>query len=481
MTRPSWHRSGGFAYPDGRMDLSNTQYAALALRAAARSGLEVSDNFWELLADRVIELQESFADDLDPAGFAYAAPHKVSASMTAAGVGVLAICKEQGVTDRRIEHSLSIGLAWLARGFTVTENRPRGLDYIYYYLYGLERVGALLGLERIGSHHWYAEGAAFLVEQQAADGRWFGQPQTAFALLFLTKATGPMTGARTLDERELAQGADADVRLRATGTSPVALWIDSFGPGARALEWEADSGRGPRVLRVEYRTRERGVNTILKTVAGDPSVPAGGQRFAVRHAFERAGTYSIHAVVHVLQPGFAVGDPAGELTLLSPPVRVRVPQAWNEELLGYADDSTRNLLAQAEVEVTASSSRGERSEPWRAVDDLQASCWRSLPEDAQPWLKLELARPVRANTLLLSHAFRPARGVARSSARFRRVALFVNGARKPIEVALMQDDWRKTVVPLKGTTRVKKLELRALDEQGAGGAGLAEVELQLRR
>ena len=47
----SWHKSGGFGYPDGRMELSNTQYPALALRAAAPATLKSTralSNFREL-------------------------------------------------------------------------------------------------------------------------------------------------------------------------------------------------------------------------------------------------------------------------------------------------------------------------------------------------------------------------------------------------------------------------------------------------
>jgi hypothetical protein len=480
----SWHKSGGFGYPDGRMDLSNTQYAALALRAAAQSGVDVSDSFWDLLADRVMELQESFADDLEPAGFAYKGPRSVSASMTAAGVCVLAICKEQGAEDRRLEHALGVGLAWLGRDFTVRENRPQGSRHLYYYLYGLERLAGILGLERIGEANWYAEGAEYLVGQQEPDGRWLAQHQTAFALLFLTRATAPLTGegARRPGDRRLAAASDADVRMRATGSSPLALWIESFGSVAGDLEWEGEAGQGPRVVRVEYRSRSRGADTVLQTVDGDSSAPSRDERYAARHVFERAGAYNVYVAVHVLQPGFEAGDPLSERVLMSPPVHVRIPQTWNEELLGYAEDPGRNLLATVDVAAEASSSLGELSEPRRAVDNLQASAWRSARGDAEPWLRLELEKPVRANTLLLSHAFNPAWQQSDAEGRIQRVALFVNGARNPLEIELVPDDWRKTTVVLERTTRVKKLELRVLGAAGgsAGGIGFGEVELQLR-
>ncbi len=88
---------------------------------------------------------------------------------------------------------------------------------------------------------------------------------------------------------------------------------------------------------------------------------------------------------------------------------------------------------------------------------------------------------MRADTLLLTHTYNPG---GRRTARIRRVALRVNDAGRPIELALVPDDWRKTVVSLGKMTRVRTLELQVLESSpgraGEEGVGLAEVELQLR-
>jgi hypothetical protein len=95
------------------------------------------------------------------------------------------------------------GLAWLAHHFAVDHHPPRkqGKDgpeepgYFYYYLYALERVGALTSRQYLGEHDWYREGAEELLRRQLADGSWPSGGwdddlvNTCFALLFLRRAT----------------------------------------------------------------------------------------------------------------------------------------------------------------------------------------------------------------------------------------------------------------------------------------------------
>ena len=70
----------------------------------------------------------------------------------------------------------------------------QGGDQSRYFLWTIERLGVLLGLEKIGGVDWYAKGADILVKSQQPDGSWpaehndKGLSQTAFAILFLRKA-----------------------------------------------------------------------------------------------------------------------------------------------------------------------------------------------------------------------------------------------------------------------------------------------------
>ena len=107
--------------------------------------------------------------------------------------------------ERQIDRAMLDGLAWLSSQFTVSTNPGVGDGgWHYYYLYGLERAGALTGWTHFGKHDWYREGAEYLLGAQTADGFWPEAPaqdlnatwqmrsvQTCFALLFLRRATLP--------------------------------------------------------------------------------------------------------------------------------------------------------------------------------------------------------------------------------------------------------------------------------------------------
>jgi hypothetical protein len=147
----------------------------------------------------------------------------ISGSMTAAGVACLAIAKEllvhAGRVDPRdpahrsrkiagdhtladVDRALLSGWAKLGEMFTVSRN-PNAPSWHYYWLYGVERAGALLGVANMGAHAWYREGATFLLDKQVVEagpdnGRWPGSDKgdhvaerTCFALLFLHRATRP--------------------------------------------------------------------------------------------------------------------------------------------------------------------------------------------------------------------------------------------------------------------------------------------------
>ncbi|MDP6541091.1 MAG: prenyltransferase, partial [Planctomycetota bacterium] len=170
-------------YPSGA-DLSNTQFAAMGLRAAARAGVEVPQEAWCALAARVLDYRRP------DGGFGYhawrdGAGREARGSMTTAGVGVLAICRERLTAAdarygapcyrplaERVEQAIAGGLEWMAQRFTVTENPGRGADRVAYYLYGLERMGALVPTRLVGEHDWYREGAQVLVRTQHEQGHW---------------------------------------------------------------------------------------------------------------------------------------------------------------------------------------------------------------------------------------------------------------------------------------------------------------------
>jgi hypothetical protein len=231
--------SGGWRYPGnpidsepGDTDLSNTQYAMLALDAAARCGIPVPAKTWSQAAEYVLKEQEAeglpapvlLEDETwlpgDPEekrfreagktqarGWTYLPgnPTLPSGSMTCAGVTCLALAKERlwalealpPDLRKRIDRGMIDGLAWLAEHFRVDDNPEPPAQWHYY------RTGAKLGLRWIGRHDWYAEGAAHLLANQEKDGGWkeaaaSGKPadstesaitQSCFAILFLKRST----------------------------------------------------------------------------------------------------------------------------------------------------------------------------------------------------------------------------------------------------------------------------------------------------
>lgn len=130
-------------------------------------------------------------------------------SMTAAGICTLIMLREELENDpnhikkwepiaKECQQMMNDGMAWLVTNWTLAGNPARGTYRYYYYLYTIERVGMLGGIDYIGAYDWYFEGAERqLLPQQQPDGKWDPQMEvdpsdiynTCYALLFLKRAT----------------------------------------------------------------------------------------------------------------------------------------------------------------------------------------------------------------------------------------------------------------------------------------------------
>lgn len=482
---------GDWGYPDGG-DLSNTQYAALGLWAASRTGAEVPVKAWDRLVTATLLYQTR------DGGFGYKPERDVgTGSMTAAGVGVLAICAERlelpekrrrtGKTSR-LDKALQSGIDWLAEHFSVAYNPGRGGAHLGYYLYGLERAGALVPTSTFGEHDWYAEGAAFLADNQAPGGHWgqslgAGHPQTCFALLFLRRATVPQTAEqRQLDGRRSVQ-TEGTVRITASGDNPLAMWLTGFDPELRpGFEWPGEAGRGPRVARVIWLLD----GLQVANLEGDGERPIGHERFAHQVELEEPGAHQVAAEVHVLRPptqdasGRAI--PAAIKVLRSPSLDVHVENACPPWMLENARDRRQNLVPFAGPVASASSSvRGHG--PQRAVDGHQGRAWLARGEDQRPTLSLTFDDPPTADVVLLGHA-RTTPVQQQRWARALEVEVTVNG-QEVHRVRMHSDVRRKARLELERPVKVRRLDLTITWRvPGAGGqraVGLAEVELQLGR
>ncbi len=202
---------------EGVGDNSNSQFALLALHEAAGAGVKVRDVVWT----RAQQYWLSCANGDGSWGYTVVkGMGGASGSMTCAGIASVWITTEHlgrpaaqpqgesvsccggGGSPKELER----GLDWLGKRFSVIQN-PGNQSWLYYYLYGLERVGRFTARRFIGDHDWYLEGATMLVNaQDPFTGSFKGsQPEgqtiaTSFALLFLAKGRRPVLVAKSRHE-----------------------------------------------------------------------------------------------------------------------------------------------------------------------------------------------------------------------------------------------------------------------------------------
>ncbi len=273
------HRNneGTFQYmkrPAG-WDLSNTQYGALGLRAAAALGVTVERVVWSKLAAEVGKQQDSYG------GFGYEDRHGDGqvgyASMTAAGIAVLAICQqalgEEPDPKKPLQQRINRGWQWfVAHADTLGSPKER---WSYYFHYGLERAAILTDVKTLANGvDWYAVGARMLVDAQDTGGGWRSQTDgypggqlsggrgaavpTSFAVLFLRRKFQKVVAPITPHVVTLAslgpKAKDADVDACAA---------ELLRRGKSAMD---DLVKG---LRGEHETQRRAACKALAGIAGD--------------------------------------------------------------------------------------------------------------------------------------------------------------------------------------------------------------------
>jgi len=473
--------SGLWSYPGQHEDLSNTLFVALALDHAADRGVQIHPDTWRALLEGTLSCrcEEARASGklggtVVARGFGYRPGDEACGSMTAAGVTILEICARRlgprlpGVRRRALEQARGAAVAWLSDSFTFERNPPER-SWHFFHIWGYERVGSLLRLERIGGHDWYREGAEFLLRNQKKAGNWYAdidprrydpggegmaEMRTAIALLFLTRATAGVTSQRSLEKVYTTGEREDGLRLRGAGDTPLALWIEGAPAGTRDVAYVAR----------------------LVGDGGAEAIPIGRSEsaedgFAIRREFPRCGKWEIRA---------AIGTPAGAVEL--GPLAVSIERVVEPRFLTYASDATRNAFAAAEgVEIEASSFVDEARGPARAFDRLQATYWECAATDGEPRIEIRLRRPVLGGRLLFSHPRN--RRFAADLARATRIEVTVNG-RHRFEGDLPIDAGTKGELDLPRNVPVQSVEVRI--RAVAGGAlgrdpvGFGEIELQRR-
>ncbi len=482
-------------YPGGStlpVDMSNTLYAALALRAASKSGLEIDPNVWTKLAGGVLRCQEKprpmpGRGKREMAGFGYYIAGDVFGSVTTGGISCLAIAEQEGASSlqaavkSKLGPAKALGMNWLEHHLEWAGNPGHGTSHHYFWVYGLERVGALMATEKIGEVDWYWDGASYLVRAQHDDGSWNPEGyvdhqylDTCLALLFLKRATARGSGETSKAGVFESDDPRASVQLRATGDTPLTLWVSGLSDEVN-MRFKPLEGADLDVAKVEYLARLEGdkdaLPALLGAVQGTPARRSELQRFALRHSFDRRGRWLVSAKVHLRAAGSSNVEvvESGELAVL-------IDGVVDPARLLYAADRGRNLFYGAKLKAESSSVEGGEG-GHLAVDGNCGSRWRCARNDTNPWLRVTLERPARADGLLISH------GLARLSnaaePRAQRVAVVVNKA-QTFAVDMPGEVHAKARLSFGELLNVREIEVRIVSCEGRAQGepvGICELEL----
>ena len=225
--------SWGYPNPDSdryRSDTSNTQFAVLGLRSAARLGIPVRDETWEGVARHFALCRDPEAprgkvrlgsesgfrggkgeterEARTAAGFRYRPSEPNShGAMTTAAIACLAVARDELRRSRTAkfppreaalyEEMITGAWAWIDARYAVDRHPGHEAnEWVHFWLWSLERAGVLSDVRTVGGRDWYFDGATELISRQESRGAWDegGAPattETCFALLFLRRATVP--------------------------------------------------------------------------------------------------------------------------------------------------------------------------------------------------------------------------------------------------------------------------------------------------
>ena len=233
--------SGMWTYSNhGHTDTSQTQYGVLCLWTLHNKGFPVPAASLDRAINWMLRTQSNNGgfcykpSDPGPGNFNLRGQQEVSLSMSAAALGSIYIAadmfgmgarnqknepKKDGkkkvsalkkvetkedkakkkaprlnplsINEAVMQRSMKLGDVWFAKNF-----KPNASQWMFYYLYGLERCMSFrelyLGIND-PEPDWYNQGVDALAKIQDGSGMWQkagrGETETAFAVLFLTRST----------------------------------------------------------------------------------------------------------------------------------------------------------------------------------------------------------------------------------------------------------------------------------------------------
>ena len=201
---------GSYTYAPSRggevltYDNASSFIAALGLWDAASCGAPVPAEHWK-------RIRRHWTDQQQPdGGWGYAVHRgalraRTYGSMTAAGLAALYACGDHLKSDAFVRctgtsefEPIVKAHEWLARRFAGEVNPGKGVEWKWFWLFCVQRVGMASGYKYFGEHDWYAAGAEALLDSTHPAGGWgYGDAEsriepTALALLFLAGGRHPV-------------------------------------------------------------------------------------------------------------------------------------------------------------------------------------------------------------------------------------------------------------------------------------------------
>lgn len=333
ITENDW-QWGGFGYGKTlRPDLSNTQFALLALDAA---GVVKTHPAWARAIKFVSRCQnrpesnDGYSTSTD-GGFIYQPGSSFigdtisHGSMTGAGIWSLAL-GGVSIEDPRIVSATT----WISTNYSIDGHAgmPDPTQSQYYYYLALSKALSMIRKTTVGEHRWYDELAAKLAELQKPDGYW--QNPNSYAWENIPELATAYS-ILSLQTRELPPGAH--LYMAVVLHSPADLHL--YDPQGRHVGKNYETGGiDLEIPGAEYAWTESQAITITPPIAGTyfaAMVPTGEGDYQLDvQGVQNLRTVSSHSFTGTLtgtaglQGSFlSVGAIEGALTILGTPPQPR--------------------------------------------------------------------------------------------------------------------------------------------------------------
>lgn len=347
----------GYANTLPHGDLSNHQFALLALEILTRYDRGPSQQEWLELSDFLLKLQ------LPNGSWGYFPGSSSTPTMQLAGLACLAACQRALMHHQakprdlqEIQQALDRGFAAAGRHWYLDMSRARAplKRWVHYAGATLERAASLTDRATVGAHDWYEEVCQMLIQSQHRRGSWSsgsGEPvlNTGLALATLARASAATGASTTTPWQPRWATTHGPVRIIASGTTPCTAFI----------RLALDQGSEYQLESCEW------------TLNGQPLGSGSGHRGTIRFPLSRNGTHNLAAVVVLRIPG--------------------TDDTWSEsskiaiEIQGLVDDYARHSSGFNQDTIDLDPSSAEATEASPSIGGPAATAWLFDASFATSW------------------------------------------------------------------------------------------------